>query len=483
MLLNSILLISSLLSSLSVFGQVSLADIEKLKNDKEAIIQTISKHERKLISRHYNDVQFNQQIASIFFASVHEHLNAKDNQCELNLIRRFENNLTNKGIKLDQNTIANYLKVLRINQQIDDIFYDLLSGINQDLNQFRIHENVSKENRINSIFPGKKAIKANDLAKLFSQFKTFPDDVNTCTYKEFFDLKKNIKKVQKIKNEGEENEKIKISSQEHFKDLARAAFNEKFISFSTYKKLIYLNTDSYVQGRDLSLTNYFDIIFRAKNKLKPKNKKVTIVDINKEDNFASEKLKRFSQITRRRSLFRKYDQTQIIALAQILQHSARRMNADPDVSAKSPVISQEFSITNENGQIENYVETIELDPQSQYNLARRLLRKDMLELQKDAIFANTKITYEDVVMAALETGYISLEEIEYVVAYDDLWNPNISKFERVTGLIFKVAGYTTFFLPPPYNIIASIGLTVVSGLVDKVHKNGAENDNPATFIE
>lgn len=478
-----ILLISSILSTLS-FGQIKYSDLDKLKNDKEAIIQTISKHEKKQLLSKYKDQNFINSLSSFFTKSLFEHLNANDNQCEINLIKRFENKLAQNKIETEDGIIYEYLNLLRVHQQIDDIFLDLLRGITQDYYEFNaIDKYKAKDKKIAILFPAKKALEANNLENLFKNFKIFPDDSTKCTYKEFFDLKNAIVKVKKIKNEGEENEKVRISKKDHFSFLAKKAFNQNLITYTTYKKLIYLNNDSNIEERDLSLTNYFDIIFKAKNILRPKNSKSTIVDINKEDTFAAEKVKRFSDLTRRRVLFRKYDQTQIIALAQILQKSARRMNADPDVEAKRPVISQEFIIKGDNGQAEHYTETIELDPQSQYNLARRLLRKDMMELQKDALFAKSKITYEDVVMAALETGYTSLEEVEYVVTYDDLWNPNLTKFERVSGLIFKIAGYTTFFLPPPYNVVASIGLTVVSGIVDNLHKNGANNDNPATFIE
>ena len=69
---------------------------------------------------------------------------------------------------------------------------------------------------------------------------------------------------------------------------------------------------------------------------------------------------------------------------------------------------------------------IELDPQSQYNLARRLMRKDIIDLQRMDSFKKTKIFYEDVVMASFEAAYISFEASDFVVWYDDRWYPSIS---------------------------------------------------------
>lgn len=225
------------------------------------------------------------------------------------------------------------------------------------------------------------------------------------------------------------------------------------------------------------------IILQAKNQMIPLKRTYKPIKLEDEDKFASERMKRFSKLTRRKLLYRKYDETQIIILAQIMQKASRRMGVDLDTESGTPYISQEFSVLQPNGERRTYVEKFDLDPQSQFNLARRLLRKDMLEAQMMDTFNGLKITYEDLVMAAFETGYITIEDISLVVRYDDLWNPETSKFERVSGFVFKIAGYTTFFLPPPWNIIGTIAIGVVEGIVEKKNSTGVENDNPATFIE
>ena len=107
----------------------------------------------------------------------------------------------------------------------------------------------------------------------------------------------------------------------------------------------------------------------------------------------------------------------------------------------------------------------------------------MTELQMMDIFNRTIITYEDVIMAGFETGYISFEDIEYAIRYDDLWNPEVSRQEKVIGFVKSILGYATFLLPPPWNVTTSIVLGIAEGLVSKQFVNGAENDNPSTFIE
>ena len=129
------------------------------------------------------------------------------------------------------------------------------------------------------------------------------------------------------------------------------------------------------------------------------------------------------------------------------------------------------------------VEELELDPQSQFNLARRRMRKDILDLEAMDIFNGTRVFYDEVVMAAFETGYLSIEVIEFAVRYDDLWNPTQTRFERISGFIFSFTGYATFFVPPPYNVTASLGLAIIQGIVNSSNVKGEDNDNAATFIQ
>jgi hypothetical protein len=208
-----------------------------------------------------------------------------------------------------------------------------------------------------------------------------------------------------------------------------------------------------------------------------------VINLEDENSFSTERLKRFSKLTRRKLLFQKYDENQIILLAQVMKKASQRMGVDPDTKTLTPYLMMEYSIEGESGETENLVEKIELDTQSQFNLARRLMRKDLLALQMMKSFQKLKITYEDLVMASLETGYISLDDIAYVVKYDDLWNPSMSKSERMVNMSFRIAGYSTFLLPPPFNVVAALGLSIVEGIVESKNINGASNDNANTFIE
>jgi hypothetical protein len=448
----------------------SLKEIEKLRNDKEARSEFVKEKEASKLLSIYNEKQ-REQLKNSFYEAFLDFANYTPWKCELALFKTFTAQLQKEKLLTDERSISEYLKVLRASHAIDDILYSILVSLKDD------HFGFQKLNfdRHGSIvtFKNKKLVKNNPLKDLFSSFEVWPDEEKSCVYQEYVNLRKSIK-----------NSKNKISDKSsHFEALVEKALQKEIISLQTYNGLKYLNKKSNVNKRTIWIEDYFAIVLNAKNNMIPHNRPLPPKVIEKQDPFSTKRVRRLSRLTRRTLLYQKYSETQIILLAQVLQKASKRMGVDPDTKTLPPVITQEFRKINEKGEEETYVETIEIDTQSQYNLARRLMRKDMTELQMMDIFSRTIITYEDVIMAAFETGYISFEDIEYAIRYDDLWNPEISRQEKVIGFVRSVLGYATFLLPPPWNVTTSIVLGIAEGLVSKQFVNGAENDNPSTFIE
>jgi hypothetical protein len=317
------------------------------------------------------------------------------------------------------------------------------------------------------IFKHSRLISNNDLKELYSNFVNFPDEESNCIYQEFIFLQNGIK------------DKTNRKAERPLKEMGilnKKALEEGVIGLETYHKIEFLRKESPVSERKLLMKDYLKIIFQAKNKMIPLSAHFKPINHSEEDNFSSERVKRFSRLTRRELLYQKYNETQIILLSQVLQKASRRMGVDVDTESSRPYLGQEFSILQPNGERKTYVERFELDPQSQFNLARRLLRKDITELQMMDMFNSVNIDYEDVVIAAFETGYISLEDINYVVRYDDLWNPIRTKFDRVMSFIIKASGYSSFLLPTPWNVVATLAIGVVDGINDRKTVRGAKND-------
>ena len=466
----SLLFLSVYLQPLAMAQGVSRNELNKLKNDKEVVITSFKPKEKLRILSLYKEEGFQKKLNDLFLDSVQDYLETENLKCEFKLISSFEKRLEKAKLPATQLDMVNYLKFLRSKNEIDDILFGLLVGVSEDF--FGLKQ-VNLTKRSSGSSAGKQLLEKNDLSELYGDLKTWPDESERCVYQDYIHLRNSIvnKEDKVTKNLGD------------LKKLNNTALKNGIIPQDVYNRLEYLRSESGINKRKTWLQEYFKVILNAKNKMTPISKKYVVQNLETENDFASQRIKRFSKITKRKLLYEKYDETQIILLSQVLQKASRRMGADADTESKRPIITQEFSVLTESGERETYVEKIELDPQSQYNLARRLMRKDLLQLQMMPAFQPVKVTHEDVIMAALETGYISLEDIEFVVKYDDLWNPHKTDFEKVMGFIFNVGGYTTFFLPPPLNIAASIAMGVTESLVNKQFETGAENDNPATFIE
>jgi hypothetical protein len=447
-------------------------DFEKLKNDKEVEISSFSKGDQKDILKKFPDQPSRDKVKSIFNKTLKDFLGGDTNQCELSLIKEFKSALKGAQLPDDEKSVESYLRLMRIQNVIDDIFYDVLSSDNRDFHDFL---KVKLTGKVKKAPKSWAAIyEKNDLKELYSNFEPFPDEISHCAYQEYIYLKNKI-----VNSEGLPAEK----PLEIMEALNKKAFEEKIIGLESYHKIEFLREKSEVNKRYILMRDYLQIISSAKNQMIPVNRVYKPLTLEREDKFSTERMKRFSRLTRRKLLYRKYDETQIILLSQILQKASRRMGVDVDTKTGVPYVTQEFEVTGKDGEHTTYVEKLDLDPQSQFNLARRLMRKDLTETQMMETFIGLRITYEDIVMAAFETGYITIEDLTYVVRYDDLWNPKVSKFERVSGLIFKVSGYATFFLPAPWNVVGTLALGVVEGIVDAKTKSGADHDNPATFIE
>jgi hypothetical protein len=374
-------------------AEYSMEQISNLRNDKEVLVRSIKKKERREIAERFSNSEDNKRIAHIFYLTIKEFLDLEDKQCELRLIDLIKKRFEAEKLDVSEEGLLDLFKMLRVTNAIDDVLYDILDSVNKDFN--RLGDLKISRKKLSIQLPRKKLLEKNDLPTLFSGFTTWPDETTRCIYQEYI----------YVKNHVANKDGVKSKKNSHFRYLTKKALKEKVIDLETYNKLDYLQTKSTVNDRKYWVGDYLKIIFNAKNKMRPISSTYVVRNLEDEDGYSTERIKRFSRLTRRKLLYRKYNETQIILLAQQLQKASRRMGVDPDTKSMAPIISQEFHTLNESGIRETYVETIELDPQSQYNLARRLLRKDMTELQMMEIFIGLKITHEDVVMAAFETVY------------------------------------------------------------------------------
>ena len=467
------LMMTCLLYSINSFAtdDFSYEDIRKIQNDKEVTISAFGPEETLRIKNKFSNIDDKTKFKNIFVKNLYTFLNTQYMHCEPLYISDLVRDLQTVNVKNDKSTIIDVFKMMRVENAIDDVLYDILEELTLDHFAFKGLDLKTKP--IKNIFKNYDTkSKGYDVEGLFTSFKKYPDEVDSCSYQEFFKIREVV---------GLPSDSL-ASKNKQLKDLAFVAYSKNIISVETFNKIKFLSKDSTIQNRRLWLSNYLRVTFSAKNKMIPVKRDYSVIDISKENGFSTEHIARFSNMTRRKLLYSKYDENQIVLLTQVMKKASQRMGVDPDTKTSVPYLIQEFNILNGNGETQNYVEKIELDTQDQFNLARKMLRKDMTTLQMMDTFLKVNITYEDLVMASLETGYLSLDDIEYVAKYDDLWNPNTSKFQRYMQITFQVAGYATFFVPPPWNVTAALTLSIIEGIANNKYIDGAKNDNPNTII-
>ena len=489
-------ILTSLFLSFSVSSVLasnySYEDILLLRNDKEVKSVYFDFEDMKKIRTSYADTDFNDELRDIFYSSVYQFVETSKLRCELNLPSIFISNLESQKIGNGPKDIKLFAKILRANHHIDDFMYEFLVETSKDfyaLKEIDAKKYMITDKEIKKFFrPRDAASKAelrnynkirsvNDPSSLYSNFKSWPAEKDFCAYQEYNFIKSELVDPKKPKA----NRLSSKKKRELLHYLNLAALFEKRIDTKTFKKLDYLNNKSFLNRRYLRLEDYLNVVFKAKNKMKTSDV-VDVIDIEKENSFTTEKLGRFTSITRRKDLYEKYNETQIIMLAQVLRDASIRMGVDPDFETGVPYITQEFSFIDPNGERKNLVEKYEFTPLDQYNFARRRMRKDILDLEAMDIFNGQPIYYDEVITAAFETGYLTFEDIEYALRYDNLWNPTQTKFEVVSGYVFSFLGYASFFVPPPHNVTTSLVLAIAQNIVNSKIIKGEENDNPASII-
>lgn len=451
------LVISAALLAFST-ANAQLNEYSKLNNDKELISTHLSSAQvERLISNYssyYADTLFELLTVAL------DQFNARERACDLGLAEELDGTLQSRGIK--QDSYKEYFAVLRAHNKIDDIFYDILTktmDLYLKLNA-ATKEPLKVDKRLLLITP--KVLKRNDVASLYSDFKSWPDEDSTCSLGAYYGLAKQAA-----------NSKGKISKRE-LKILNTKAYKEGEISSETYMKLQVLASSEALDW-PIYIGGYQDKIRDAKNVMQYTEPLPLDEDTER---FSTKYVKRRKNLTRRKSLYYKYNATQIVMLAQVLEKASMRMGIDPNVETSTPEITTNYVMLRDGS---TFTETYELSPAEQFEFARKRLRMDIMELSSSKTFAGKEIEYEDVIMAALETGHISHHDIEFVIKYDDLWNPDISPWKKYKDYALSFVGTAAFYLPPPWNVVGAVGLVFINTKLSS--KKGHEgHENPANIF-
>ena len=374
-------------------------------------------------------------------------LQVRSAYCDVGMVRLLRNQAKIDGLISDQDDFVAFVAYLRKVNAIDDLFYQNLI-LSEELDI--AFSNKATKN--GPLFPPfnrhNDETKEYDLKKLYAEFNEFPDEVTNCSIETYFRITLSL-------TWKTEHERDRLLNK-----LDYMALEQGIITRETFNKLEVIREKKALDWT-IHLKSYLDVVQNAKDKLSPTGRPEVDPSL-----FSTKYAERKEKITRRGRLYRNFDSTQVMMLAEIIQKTAKRMDAKR--------VAIDFQYTElEDSETETYV----LSPMERYRLSIKLLRKDMGEVMRSDLFRNTTVEYEDLISAAFETGLIKSEELELILKFEDFWNPKNPKWKTYTGFAFSLLGTATFYLPPPWSVVGAIALVATQSQILKSKKQANSDDN------
>lgn len=434
--------------ALFVITNANAFDVKILANNKEANSREITKRDLSIMQnwvRNHEmeeEVLKEQSLKALGLTMTEEE--RIDTSCELGIINRLAQDAKSLGVIKEDQQVITLLTYLRSNDLIDDILYRMLKSaafVNIEI-ESKLNRRVSSpRERVRGRMPDV------NMDEFYAPVKTWPDDVTNCSLDTYFRMTNQL------------TWKSARDRDAQMQRLNYEAYRRKVIDQQTYNKLEVFRSQD-VLGWQIYFKRYADVVYNAKDKLtktpEPKG----------ENTFSETYVSRKERITRRGRLYMTYDSTQVMMLAQLIEKTAKRMDARH--------VSLHFQYTDDpKGEGEVYI----FSPMEQYRAAIKLLKKEMAEMMRSDAFKYSGMEFEDLIAAAYETGYIKSEELNYLLKFEDFWDPKTPRWKTYANFAFSLAGTATFYLPPPWNIVGAIGLVLSQSKLIKDDKLPDSDDN------
>jgi hypothetical protein len=412
-------------------------DITLLANNKETLSRELTKQAASEAAQwgrnhNYNELELRSRSQKALTATFNEMVRI-DTNCELGLVKRLKSDAKNFGVINHEDDTLKYVTYLRQQDLIDDLLYKMLKdsiALDKELVS-NLHNRVSRPfnvyTRQNAGF---------DFANFYAPVKSWPDDINKCSTDAYYSM------AQKLRWKTKEDLDFQMERLNYIAFISGTIDQETFNKLETFR-------NSEVVEWPIYFNRYADVINNAKDKMAKTR------EIKAENNFSSTYISRKEKITKRGNLYMTYNSTQIMMMAQLIEKTAKRMD--------STRVTLNWQYTDDpNGETEVYI----FSPMEQYRAAIKMLRKDMGEMMRSETFRGTGFQYEHLIAAAYETGYIKSAELDYVLKFEDFWNPKVPKWQTYANFAFSIAGSASFYLPPPWNILGAIGLVFAQAKVN-----------------
>ena len=206
-----------------------LNDLLKIKNDKEVMISSFNQRDVLRINDKFRNIDKKRKIINTFIDNLHSFLNNQYMHCEPKYIADLITDLQKADIEISQSELLDVFKMMRVENAIDDVLYNILENLIVDY--FALNDLDLKAKLVKNIFKNyDKKSKNYNLEGLFVGFKKYPDEVDSCSYIEYFKLRDAV---------GLPSDSLS-SKNNQVKDLAVAAYTRNIISLETYNKIKYI---------------------------------------------------------------------------------------------------------------------------------------------------------------------------------------------------------------------------------------------------
>jgi hypothetical protein len=344
--------------------------------------------------------------------------------CEIRFIKNLKIISERNGLIKNFKDLDGLIAFMRKIHIIDDIFFNILKkSISLSLEiDVKSQTPYRLKNNQSSDFPD------TDLKNIYEKIQQSFNDESECS----IDAYEHFENELALRNKKSPDKKIL--------QMNIFALTKGFIDLNTFQKLNTIKNSGF-RNMPIRLKKYIQIISDVKDKLSLKPETKT------SHSFVMKHESRRNQITHRDHLYQNYNSTQILILSQIVEKTSRRINAN------SASLNWNFT-DQEEEEIEVYV----FSPMEQYRAAIKMLKRDMAEIMRSEAFQNQNVEYEHLITAAFETGFIKSEEIDYVLKFEDFWNPKNSRWKAYINMAISLTGSATFYLPPPWNTVGALGL-------------------------
>lgn len=425
---KSLLLLLLLLISAEVFA----FNIQLIANNKESSSQEITAQDldRRLIpwrERLGLGLEETKNRSRIALERTMNEFTKRGSYCDLGLPELLMKHGQEAGLIGSPSNYYALIVQLRDADLIDDIFYRIL----RDAQDVKNAMETTLLNRMPSMPRNlyTRTLNNYDVKKIYEPFNgPWADEVKQCSITRYYKLISQLK--------------WKHPNELHFQvhRLNWRALNEGVITLDTYNRLEVFRRYE-VASWPVNVDGYLEIVTKAKDKLAKK------IETKTTHSFNSTYISRKDKLTRRGRLYKTFSSTQVMVLAQLIQKTAKRMDA------KYAALNFRYTDAPDS-EVETYV----LSPMEQYRASVKMLRKELGEIMRSESFRGTGVEFEDLVSSAFETGMIHSNELDQILQFEDMWNPKVSRFNTYKNFAFSLAGTATFYLPPPWNILGAMAL-------------------------